>query len=86
MLLFKVGLLTLINMDSFIFLAKLLRYLRCIHKELVAVSIRLKTTIRTEKARKIFKTAEKQLLQARINLSTVSLTTMLNKGSYVGQS
>ena len=40
--------------------------LRCIHKELVPVSIRLKTTLRTEKARKIIRTVEKQLLQARI--------------------
>ena len=40
--------------------------LRCIHKELVPVSIRLKTTLRTEKARKIIKTAEKQLVRARI--------------------
>ena len=39
--------------------------LRCIHKKLVPVSIRLKTTLRT-KARKIIRTAEKQLLQARI--------------------
>ena len=40
--------------------------LRCIHKELVPVSIKLKTTLRTEKARKIIKTAEKHLLQARV--------------------
>ena len=40
--------------------------LRCIHKELVPVSIRLKTTLRTEKARKTMRTAEKQILQARI--------------------
>ena len=59
MLLFKVRLLTLIKIDSFIFLA------RCIHKELVPVSIKLKTTLRTGKAKKI-RTAEKQLLQARI--------------------
>ena len=77
MLLFKVGLLTLINIYSFIFLAKLFREwerlqlrkcdyknhriftLRCIHKELVRVSTRLKTTLRTEKARKIIKTAKK---------------------------
>ena len=36
--------------------------LRCIHKKLVPVSIRLKTTLKTEKARKIIKIAEKQLL------------------------
>ena len=40
--------------------------LRCIHKELVPVHIRLKTTLRREKARKIVRSAEKQLLQARI--------------------
>ena len=40
--------------------------LRCTHKELVPVSIRLKTTLRTEKARKIIRTTENQLLQARI--------------------
>ena len=40
--------------------------LRCIHKELVPVSIRLKTTLRTENAKKIITIAEKQLLQARI--------------------
>ena len=40
--------------------------LRCIHKELVPVSIKLKTTLKTEKARKIIQSAEKHLLQARI--------------------
>ena len=40
--------------------------LRCIHKELVQVSIKLKTTLKTEKARKIIKLAEKHLLQASI--------------------
>ena len=40
--------------------------LRCIHKELVPVSIKLKTTLRTEMAKKIIRAAEKQLLQARI--------------------
>ena len=40
--------------------------LRCIHKELVPVSIRLKTTLKTEMDRKIIKTVEKPLLQARI--------------------
>ena len=39
--------------------------LRCIHKDLVPVSIRLQTTLRTEKAKKN-RIAEKQLLQARI--------------------
>ena len=40
--------------------------LKCISKELVPVSIRLKTTIKTEKARKIIRKAEKDLLQARV--------------------
>ena len=40
--------------------------LKCITKDLVPVSIRLKTTIRTEKARKIIRKAEKDLLQARV--------------------
>ena len=42
--------------------------LRCIHKELVPVSIKLKTktTLRTDRARKIIRTAETHLLQARV--------------------
>ena len=40
--------------------------LRCIHKDLIPVSIKLKTTIKTEKAKKIVRKAEKDLLQARI--------------------
>ena len=40
--------------------------LKCISNELVPVSLRLKTTIKTEKARKIIRKAEKDLLQARI--------------------
>ena len=40
--------------------------LRCIHKQLVPVSIKLKTTLRTDKARKIIKNAERNLLQARV--------------------
>ena len=40
--------------------------LRCIHKELVPVSIKLKTTLRTQKAKKIIRTAENHLLQARV--------------------
>ena len=40
--------------------------LRCIHKDLVPVSIKLKRTLKTEKARKIITLAEKNLLQARI--------------------
>ena len=40
--------------------------LRCIHRDLVPVSIKLKTTIKTDKARKIIKNAEENLLQARV--------------------
>ena len=102
-LLFKVGLLTLMYMDSLIFLAKrnlhqiiLQEYglearclfrdwerlqlrasdyknhriftLRCLHRELIPVSIKLKSTLKTEKAKKIIRKAEKDLLQARVKL------------------
>ena len=40
--------------------------LRCIHNDLVPVSIKLKSTFRTERAKKILRSAEKQLLQARL--------------------
>ena len=40
--------------------------LRCLHKELTPVSIKLKSTLKTEKAKKIIRKAEKDLLQARI--------------------
>ena len=40
--------------------------LRCISKGLIPVSIRLKNTIRTEKARKIIRKAERAILLARI--------------------
>ena len=40
--------------------------LKCLHKELIPVSIKLKSTWKTEKARKIIRKAEKDLLQARI--------------------
>ena len=40
--------------------------LRCINKGIIPVSIRLKTTIRTEKARKIIRKAERGPLQARV--------------------
>ena len=40
--------------------------LRCIHKELIPVSIKLKPTLDTLKARQIIRKAEKDLLQARI--------------------
>ena len=40
--------------------------LRCLHKELIPVSIKLKSTLKTEKAKKIIIKAEKDLLQTRI--------------------
>ena len=40
--------------------------LRCLHKELIPVSIKFKSTLKTEKAEKIIRKAEKDLLQARI--------------------
>ena len=40
--------------------------LRCISKGLIPVSIMIKTTDRTEKARKIIRKAERDLLQARV--------------------
>ena len=40
--------------------------LRCIHKELIPVSIKLKSTLNTSKARQIIRKAEKDLLQARV--------------------
>ena len=38
--------------------------IRCLHNDLVPVSNKLKSTLRTERARKILRLAEKQLLQA----------------------
>ena len=40
--------------------------LTCLHKELKPVSIKLKSTLKTEKAKKMIRKAEKDLLQARI--------------------
>ena len=40
--------------------------LRCLHKDLVPVSIKLKSTLKTVKARQIIRKAEKDLLQARV--------------------
>ena len=40
--------------------------LRCLHKELTPVSIKLKSTLATSKARQIIRKAEKYLLQARV--------------------
>ena len=48
--------------------------LRCLHKELVPVSIKLKSTLNTARARKIVRKAEKDLIQARIK----SINSILN--------
>ena len=40
--------------------------LRCLHKDLVSVSIKLKSTLKTVRAKKIVRKAEKDLIQARI--------------------
>ena len=40
--------------------------LRCIHQQLIPVSIKLKSTLETPKARQIIRKAEKDLLQARV--------------------
>ena len=40
--------------------------LRSLHKDLIPVSIKLKSTLKTEKARKRIQKAEKDLLQARV--------------------
>ena len=40
--------------------------LRCLHSELVPVSIKLKSTLKSERAKKILRTTEKQLLQTRL--------------------
>ena len=39
--------------------------LRCLHKELIPVSIKLKSSLKTEEAKKIIRKTEKDLLQAR---------------------
>ena len=40
--------------------------IRCLHKELIPVSIKLKSTLTTSRARQIIRKAEKDLLQARV--------------------
>ena len=40
--------------------------LRCLHNELVPVSIKLKSTLKSEREKKILRSAEKQLLQTRL--------------------
>ena len=48
--------------------------LRCLHKELVPVSIKLKSTLNTTRAERIIRKAEKDLIQARIK----SINNILN--------
>ena len=48
--------------------------LRCLHKDLVPVSIKLKSTLKTDGAKKIVRKAEKDLIQARIK----SINSILN--------
>ena len=40
--------------------------LRCLHKDLIPVSIKIKSTLKTVKARQIIRKGEKDLLQARL--------------------
>ena len=40
--------------------------LRCLHNELVPVSIKLKSSLKSDRAKKILRLAEKQLLQTRL--------------------
>ena len=47
-------------------LPMLLFTLRCLHKDLVPVTIRIKLTLKTDRAKKIIRKAEKDLIQARI--------------------
>ena len=51
--------------------------LRCLHKDLVPVSIKLKSTLKTERANGIVRKAEKDLIQARI----MAINSILDKVS-----
>ena len=62
--------------------------LRCLHKDLVPVSIKLKSTLKRERAKKIVRKAEKDLIQARIKainsiLDNVGKQTELCRSSLV---
>ena len=59
--------------------------LRCLHKELIPVSIKLKSTLKTEKAKKIIRKAGEDLLQARVKAIN-SILDNVAKQSYVGNS
>ena len=53
--------------------------LRCLHRELVPVSLKLKSTVNTTKAKKIINKAEKELTQARIKSINNILTNVTNQ-------
>ena len=53
------------------------------HKELVPVSIKLKTTLRTDKARKIIRTAERHLQQARVKAINSILDNIAKQTEFV---
>ena len=60
--------------------------LRCLHKDLVPISIKLKSTLKTERAKKIVRKVEKDLIQARIKaissiLDNVAKQTVLCRSS-----
>ena len=62
--------------------------LRCLHRELIPVSIKLNSTLKTEKAKKIIRKEEKDLLQARIKainsiLDNVAKQTELGRSQLV---
>ena len=46
--------------------------LRCLHNDLIPVSIKLKLTLKSARANKILRKAEKELLQTGLNQSTTS--------------
>ena len=54
--------------------------LRFLHKDLVPVSIKLKSTLKTERAKRIVRKAEKDLIQARIKaINSILDNVRLNK-------
>ena len=59
--------------------------LRCIHKDLIPASVKLKSTIKTERAKKIVRKVEKELLQARVN-DINGILDNVGKQRYVGHS
>ena len=53
--------------------------LRCLHKELVPVSIKLKSTLNTTRAKKIIRKAEKDIIQAKIKSINSIFNNVANK-------